>query len=128
MRTILRTTLLTAILLTGLSLSGEQISVGVRIGPPPPPRVLSVRPPTPGPGFTWIDGYWYPDGHRYRWHDGYWTRPPYDGAAWVMPRHDGTQFFDGYWEGSRGRIAHDHKWDRHHERDYNGRGHDEDRH
>ena len=128
MRTILRTTLLAATLLPGMSLIAGQISVGVRIGPPPPPRVVSVLPPRPGPEFLWIEGYWYADGHHYKWHEGYWTRAPYPGAVWVVPHHDGTQFFEGYREGDRGRTAHDHHWDRHHDRDFRGRGHEDDRH
>jgi hypothetical protein len=30
-------------------------------------------------------------------------------------------YYNGYWEGERGQIAHDHKWDRDHgrNRDYN---------
>ena len=55
--------------------------IGIRIGPPPPPRVACVwcrR--LSGPGYTWVGGYWYADGSRWRWRDGYWTRPPYAGA------------------------------------------------
>jgi len=103
-----------------------QVSIGIRIGPPPPPRVVSVLPPRPGPEFIWVEGYWYPAGGRYRWHDGYWTRPPYDGARWVGPRHDGDRFFAGYWDGDHGRRDHDHKWDRHRDRDWHD--HDHDRH
>jgi hypothetical protein len=65
-----------------------------------------------------VDGYWYPVEGRYVWHDGYWTRPTYPGAHWVSPRHDGDRFFEGYWEGERGRVAHDHRWDRDRHRDY----------
>ena len=104
------------LLSAGLLLAG--VSVGIRIGPPPPPRVVAVVPPSPGPDFVWIGGYWYPDGHRYRWHDGYWTRPPYPGARWVLPRHDGQRFFDGYWDGDHGRREHDHHWDRDRDRDF----------
>ncbi len=97
-----------------------QVSFGIRIGPPPRPKVVRVRPVAPGPGYAWVDGYWYADGGHYRWHDGYWSRPPYEGAAWVAPRYEGGQFFAGYWNGSRGRIEHDHKWDHDREnRDYN---------
>jgi hypothetical protein len=96
-----------------------QVSIGIRIGAPPPPRVVRVQPPTPGPGYVWVAGYWYPVGNHYKWHDGYWTRPAYEGAHWVAPRHDGERFYAGYWEGGRGRIDHDHRWDRdHHERDH----------
>ncbi|HEX4273778.1 MAG TPA: YXWGXW repeat-containing protein [Bryobacteraceae bacterium] len=89
-----------------------QVSLGIRIGPPPAPRVVRVRPVAPGPGFTWVEGYWYPVSGRYRWHEGYWSRPPYAGAHWVAPRHDGHYFIDGHWDGARGEFRHDHRWDR----------------
>jgi hypothetical protein len=108
-----------------------QVSIGIRIGPPPPPRVVRYRPPAPGPDFFWVDGYWYAAGGRYRWHDGYWTRPPYGGARWVAPRHDGERFYDGYWDGDRGRFEHDHRWDHDRDRDWrehHDRDRDRDRH
>jgi hypothetical protein len=112
MRGFARTTMLFALMLLGLgSVVGAQVSVGINIGPPPRPRVLRVQPPRPGYDFVWVDGYWYPQGRHYKWHDGYWTRPPYEGARWVAPRHDDGQFFLGYWGGDRDRIEHDHRWD-----------------
>lgn len=106
-------------LLAGSSLFG-QVSVGIRIGAPPAPRVVRVRPNSPGPGYSWVDGYWYPSNNRYVWHAGYYTRPPYDGAAWVSPRYEGQQYYDGYWSGNSGQFQHDHRWDRDKgNRDYN---------
>jgi len=98
-----------------------QVSIGVRIGAPPPVRVLRVQPRSPGAGYSWIAGYWYPVGNHYKWHNGYWTRPAFSGARWVEPRHDGQQYYQGYWDGDRGRIDHDHRWDREGDRnrDYN---------
>lgn len=98
-----------------------QLSVGVRIGAPPPVRALRVQPRSPGAGYTWVAGYWYPVGRHYTWHAGYWTRPAYAGARWVAPHHDGQRFYAGYWEGDHGQVAHDHRWDRapDHNRDYN---------
>lgn len=119
---------LVLMLLAGGSICSAQVSVGIRIGPPPPPRVVRVLPPRPGPDYVWIDGYWYAAGNRYQWHNGYWTRPPYGGARWVMPHHDGERFFEGYWDGDRGRRDHDHRWDRDHDRDYRRDDHDRDRH
>ena len=113
-------------LLAAGTLAG-QISVGIRIGPPPPPRVVAVVPPSPGPDYAWIEGYWYADGRHYKWHDGYWTRPPYPEARWVGPRHDGSNFYAGYWDGERGRREHAHHWDHDHDRDY-GRDHEGDHH
>lgn len=127
MRNLIRTTMLAALVLVGGSAFAGQVSIGVTIGAPPPPRVIRVRPASPGPEFMWIEGYWYPSGRHYRWHDGYWTRPPYEGYRWVPPRHDGRQYFAGYWDGDRGRVEHDHHWDRRRERDYDrGRDHDRD--
>jgi hypothetical protein len=114
--------LLLALLLLAAGSTFAQISVGIRIGPPPPPRVIRVQPHSPGPGYFWVDGYWYAVGNRYKWHDGYWTRPPYEG--WMAPHHDGERFFEGYWEGDRGRRDHDHRYDRDRNRDF---GHDNDR-
>jgi hypothetical protein len=101
---------------TGTVLSG-QVNVGIRIGPPPAPRAYYRQPPRPGPDFVWVDGYWYPVGHRYVWHEGYWTRIPYQGARWIGPRYEGGMFYNGYWETGRGRFDHDHRWDRERDRD-----------
>ncbi|MDP9146262.1 MAG: hypothetical protein M3N22_01270 [Acidobacteriota bacterium] len=118
MRSFLRTTLIAAMLLTGASIAHGQVSVGISIGAPPPPRAVYLQPAAPGPEFVWVGGYWYPVGRHYRWHEGYWTRPPYEGARWVAPRHERDQFFVGYWEGEHGRVEHDHHWDR--RRDHDG--------
>jgi hypothetical protein len=112
--------LLIAVFAAGTSLvSQAAVDIGINIGPPPAPRVLRVRPVAPGRGYTWVDGYWYAEGGRYRWHSGYWTRPPYEGYVWVGPRYEGGRFFPGYWNGERGRVEHDHRWDRERDRDYN---------
>jgi len=103
------------------SLLSAQVSFGIQIGAPPPP-VYMLQPAAPGPGFLWVDGYWYPVGHHYRWHAGYWTMPPYPGAYWAPARYDGSRYFGGYWMGGRGRIEHDHHWDHGRGRDFN-RGH-----
>lgn len=116
----MRNKFLILILWTAGSLLPAQVSVGIRIGPPPPPRVVRVLPRQPGPDYAWIEGYWYPSGRRYKWHDGYWTRAPYAGAHWVGPRHEGGMFYEGSWEGGRGRLDHDHRWDR----ERNNRDHD----
>jgi len=118
MRNLMRSTLLASMLLLSVCGASAQVSVGVRIGPPPPRHVIHEIPPQPGPGYIWVDGYWYAAGHHYRWHEGYWTLPPYEGARWVGPRHDGERFYHGYWEGPRGRVEHRHEWDRDRERDH----------
>jgi hypothetical protein len=112
MKSLMMTAFLVAMLLSAGSVIGAQVSIGIRIGPPPAPRVVRVTPTRPGSDFTWVAGYWYPVGNHYKWHDGYWTRPPYASARWMSPHHDGQMFYNGYWEGDKGRIDHDHKWDR----------------
>jgi len=113
------------LLVGGVAVAG--VSLGISIGPPPAPRVVRIRPANPGAGYVWIDGYWYPNGNRYRWHDGYYTRPAYEGAYWVGPRHENGRFFEGHWDGGHGQVSHDHRWDndRSH-RDFNHNEHDGD--
>ena len=104
-----------------------QVSFGFSIGTPPPaPRAYRVA-PYPGPGYEWIEGYWYVANGRWAWHDGYWSRPPYEGAYWVSPYWQGGRYFEGYWSTPRnGDVRHDHRWDRDHDRrDFNRERRDE---
>lgn len=124
MRKFIGTALILTMLLTGGATAfGAQVSLGIRIGAPPP-RVVRVTPLRPGRDYIWVDGYWYPVGGHYRWHAGYWTLPSYPGAHWVAPRHDGHLYFRGYWDGDRGRLEHDFRWDHERARDGN-RFHDD---
>ena len=124
---LLKFLLVAALATLGAAASHAQVSIGIEIGAPPPPRVVVAPPPAPEPGYMWIEGYWYPVGKHYKWHAGYWTLPPYPGAHWVAPRHDGQRYFEGYWDGDRGHVEHDHRWDHDHDRDHD-RWHDRDDH
>lgn len=64
---------------------------------PPVAPVSAYMPPAPGPGYSWVGGYYYPVGPRYSWRAGYWTRPPYVGARWYGPRYNGGRYYHGYW-------------------------------
>ncbi len=94
-----------ALLLAGSMAASARVFVGVGFGypgyyvPAPPPVVTYAAPaaPYPGPGYSWVSGYWYPVGPRYVWHAGYWGRPPYVGARWVAPRYYGHNYYRGYW-------------------------------
>jgi hypothetical protein len=116
MRKLLQILAIAVLFLAPASTAHAQISFGIRIGEPPAARAYRV-PNRPGPDYTWVEGYWYPQGSRYTWHNGYWTRPPYEGAYWVEPYYVRGQYFAGQWEGSRGVILHDHRWDRGRQRD-----------
>ena len=77
-------------------------SYDVRTAPPPPRYAQGFgRPPMPGPGFLWVDGYWNWIGGNYAWVGGYWTQPPFAGGYWVAPRFSVGRFFLGYWGGGR---------------------------
>src|SRR5215831_15654609 len=113
MRKIASTALLLFVMSVGFgSAANAQVSINIRIGQPPAPRVVHVIPPSPGPNFVWVQGYWYPVNNRYVWHDGYWTRPHYEGQ----------HYYYGHWDGDHGRVEHDHGWDKKKDRDYD-RGH-----
>jgi hypothetical protein len=114
-------TKLTLLMLLTAGAVFAQFNIGVRIGAPPPVRVVRVQPRSPGADYSWVGGYWYPVGNHYKWHEGYYTRPAYSGARWVEPHHDGQRYFQGYWDGDQGQRPHDHRWDRgrDHNRDFN---------
>jgi len=84
--------LLPLMLLAGGSMfAATHFSVGVGVGTPgyyAPSAAVAVRPPCPGPGYTWVDGYYEPNG---AWTAGYWNPPvnayvapvaPYYGRGW----------------------------------------------
>lgn len=108
----MKTKLLGILLLAGSSLfARSHFSVAVGIGPgfyapppvyvyappPPPPPVGYVAPLYPGPGYAWVDGYWYPAGPRWAWRAGYWARRPHGRSHWVAPRYYRTRWYGGYW-------------------------------
>src|SRR5258708_3459165 len=87
------------LLAAGSMFAGTRVVVGFGAfgyGPPPPP-IAAYAAPYPGPGYSWVGGYWYPSGPRYAWRSGYWARPPYARAYWVAPRYYGHRYYRGYW-------------------------------
>jgi len=60
----------TMMLLGGGLFAAPRISVGIGFGAPAP--VVVARPACPGPGYTWVDGYYAPNGG---WIAGYWAPP-----------------------------------------------------
>ena len=78
----MKTKLLVATLLAGSSMFAEtHFSIGIGVGGPRyvAPPVVAYAPARPGPGFTWVEGYWTGFGYRRIWHPGYWERPRYGG-------------------------------------------------
>src|SRR5258706_584689 len=60
MRSAMKVLLLAAILLTAVSATEAQVSIGITIGPPPPVRVVRVLPARPDPEFVWVEGVFPP--------------------------------------------------------------------
>jgi hypothetical protein len=119
-----------ALLATAIS-SSSSAQVSIYIGSAPPPIRYEERGAMPGPGYTWIEGYWAPNGHRYSWVQGRWERPPYEGAYWSHPHYDhyreGWQLHEGHWdhedhENGHGQN-HGHEQD-HHGDEHHGENHD----
>ena len=98
-----------------LSLGMAQAQTVIRIGPPPPPRV--VVPVSPGPRYVWVGGYYRYRGNSYVWMPGHyvipprpyavwvpgrWERPPRPHAVWVAhtwkKRGDGYVMVEGHWK------------------------------
>lgn len=87
--------LVMALLMGGSAFAATHVSIGVGIGVPayyggysagyyaPAPPVAVYRPPCPGPGYSWVNGYWGP---RHVWISGYWAAP-YIGSYWGGGRH-----------------------------------------
>jgi hypothetical protein len=95
-----------AFLAAGSLLAQPRFYAGVRFGyapapvavvAAPPAPLVSYMPAAPGPGYSWVSGYWHPAGPRYAWHAGYWARPAFVGARWYAPRYYGGHYYGGYW-------------------------------
>jgi hypothetical protein len=76
--------LLPLMLLAGGSVfASTHFSIGVGVGTrgyyAPSAAAVAVRPPCPGPGYAWVDGYNQPNG---AWTAGYWAPPV---SAYVAP-------------------------------------------
>jgi WXXGXW repeat (2 copies) len=95
--------------------------VGIYIGQTPPPLRYEPRPPLPGEGFVWIDGYWGAQNGRWVWVPGRWERPPFPGAYWSHPHYDryreGWRLHEGHWDHEDHDDHHD--WG-HRDRDHDG--------
>jgi hypothetical protein len=134
----MKTKLLALALLAGGSMFAQtRFSIGVHIGvygpgyyQPAPPRYVGVRPPCPGPDYSWNDGYWDQGPGRGTWVNGYWTTPSGFRSYQVAPDYERRGYDNRYSERynrrgfDEGRYEHrrfDH--DDHHDRqDYRSGG------
>jgi len=77
-------------LLAGGLFAMPRISVGIGFGAPAP--VAVVRPACPGPGYTWVDGYYAPNGAFVA---GYWAPPA---VVRVAPRYEHARVMDRHFD------------------------------
>ncbi len=92
MKTLPRLLALT-LLIGGAMFAQTRLSFGISIGGGgygpgyyPPLVYQQYVPVYPGPGYTWIDGYWAPQYGRRVWIDGYWRAPMVRGYR-MAPRY-----------------------------------------
>jgi len=113
----MKSKLIALMLLAGGSLFAEtHFSVGVGFGAPgyypaPAAVVVAGRPPCPGPGYEWVNGYYGPTGG---WIAGYWAAPSYYTPGYYAPRY----YYGGsYWRGRDWDHDgwRDHEWREHRE-------------
>ena len=100
----IRRLLLSALMLSAVmstACTSSRAGVGVRFGPPPPPR-YGVVGYAPVRGMVWCDGFWDRGPGGWQWVAGSWQRPPRVGVRWVpghwAPVRGGSyRFRAGYW-------------------------------
>ena len=124
----MKTKLMAMMLLAGGSIfaptmfAQTRFSIGVGFGTQgagfyqAPPAYASNIPPCPGPGYTWVDGYWTNDYGRQVWVPGFWSAPVI--SYQVAPRFDNRFFgrddhrFDNHSAGRDDRRFDNHASDR----------------
>jgi hypothetical protein len=75
-----------ALIAGGTMFAQSRLSIGIGaygMGAYPPPAYTQYQPPCPGPGYTWVDGYWAPREGSNAWIAGFWRAP----AVAVAPRY-----------------------------------------
>ena len=75
-------------LLAGGLMAAPRVSVGIGFGVPAP--VVMARPACPGPGYTWVDGYYAPNRV---WIAGYWAPPA---VVTVAPHLDHARAYERF--------------------------------
>jgi hypothetical protein len=77
-------------LLAGGLFAAPRVTFGIGFGAPAP--VAVVRPVCPGPGYSWVDGYYAPNGG---WMSGYWAPPA---VVRIAPRYEHARVIDHHAE------------------------------
>ena len=69
------------------------IGIGLPVFFPPPPLRREVVYARPGPGYTWVNGYWdwRPAIRNYAWVGGRWVLPGFRDSFWVAAEQNGPR-------------------------------------
>ena len=99
-----------------------RLSIGVNVGGYAPrayaPHAYAqYQPPCPGPGYSWVDGYWTPRGGRNVWTSGFWRAP----VVVQAPAYRSYRGYDRGWSDFR-RGRDDDRRGNHDRHDDRGRG------
>ena len=79
-----------ALVAGGSMFAAPRLSIGISVGG----HAQSYVPPCPGPGYTWVDGYWSPQSGRNVWTAGFWRAPQVRVAPrFVQPPRDYDRAF-----------------------------------
>jgi hypothetical protein len=83
-----------ALIAGGTMFAQTRVSIGIGIGgygpgSYAPPAYTQYQPPCPGPDYTWVDGYWSPQGSGRAWTAGFWRAP-------VAPRYVAPRYSNDY--------------------------------
>jgi len=96
-----------ALIAGGTMFAQTRLSIGVGVGGfgpgyYPPPAYSQYVPPCPGPGYSWVDGYWTPQRGRNVWIAGFW-RAPIGRSYRVAPRYVAPRYYNSFRGNDRGR-------------------------
>ena len=84
----MKTKVLAMMLLAGgMVFAQPRISVGIGFNQAPPAYASNI-PPCPGPGYTWVDGYWSQNYGQPVWNAGYWNAPAFTASFGFAPGFD----------------------------------------
>lgn len=83
------------------SSGGAAVATAGVVAAAPPAPIAEVVPPSPGPQYVWVDGYWDYGATGYAWVPGQYTLPPAGYVGWVPHRWyldgGGWRRAPGYW-------------------------------
>ncbi|MFO0559633.1 MAG: hypothetical protein U0269_16565 [Polyangiales bacterium] len=88
--------------------ASAQVTVNTQLGATvqvaPPAAITEAQTPSPGPGYTWVAGFWSWNGSQYAWTAGHWEQPPASAQGWEPPQWErqgnGHRFRPGRWRGA----------------------------